>query len=153
MIRAKYSLVKTLRATRARQHVSVKRHHQCLRGGNMKLRNWLPNSEQVTLLVAIVLAATLLLSQSAGAQEGLRTYTGTFSDGATYIIEVPREWNGSLFLYSHGYVLPGTPNPPADNADPVVRLYLLSHGFALAGSSYAGTGWAIHDAFADQIAV
>lgn len=119
----------------------------------MKLRIWLRNSEQVTLLVAIVLAATLLLSQSAGAQEGLRTYTGTFTDGATYIIEVPRDWNGSLFLYSHGYVLPGTPNPPADNADLVVRLYLFSHGFALAGSSYATTGWAIGDAFTDQIAV
>jgi len=118
----------------------------------MKLRNWLPNSEQVTLLVAIVVAATLL-SQSAGAQEGLRTYTGSFADGATYIIEVPRDWNGSLFLYSHGYILPGTPNPPADNADLVVRLYLFSRGFALAGSSYAGTGWAIQDAFADQIAV
>ncbi|HWY59867.1 MAG TPA: hypothetical protein VNZ03_35720 [Terriglobales bacterium] len=119
----------------------------------MKLRNWLPNSGQVTLLVAVVLAATLLLSQSAFAQEGLRTYTGTFADGAAYLIEVPREWNGSLFLYSHGYVLPGTPNPPADNGDLVVRLYLFSHGFALAGSSYATTGWAIGDAFTDQIAV
>jgi pimeloyl-ACP methyl ester carboxylesterase len=120
----------------------------------MKLRNWLPTSEQVTLLVVIVLGATLLMSQRAGAQEGLRTYTGTFTDGATYIIEVPREWNGSLFLYSHGYVLPGTPNPPASNADDVpTRLYLFSRGFALAGSSYAGTGWAIEDAFTDQIAV
>ena len=54
---------------------------------------------------------------------------------------------------SHGYIFPDTPNPPWDNADPLVRLYLLSHGFALAGSSYASTGWAIQDAFKDQIAV
>ena len=69
-----------------------------------------------------------------------------------YLIEVPRDWNKTLFLYSHGYIFPDTPNPPWDNADPLVRLYLLSHGFALAGSSYASTGWAIQNAFKDQIA-
>jgi len=28
-------------------------------------------------------------------------------DGATYLIEVPANWNGTLFRYSHGYVIPG----------------------------------------------
>jgi pimeloyl-ACP methyl ester carboxylesterase len=85
---------------------------------------------------------------------GLKTYTGTFADGAAYLIEVPLKWNGSLFLYSHGYTAPGDPNPALDNdGDPLVRSYLLSHRYALAGSSYAGTGWAIQDAFIDQIAV
>jgi pimeloyl-ACP methyl ester carboxylesterase len=104
-------------------------------------------------LLAATLVATMLFSYSVTAQVGLKTYTGTFPDGATYIIEVPHDWNGGLFLYSHGYTAPGTPNPPADNADLLARLYLFSHGFALAGSSYASTGWAIQDAFADQIAV
>jgi Prolyl oligopeptidase family len=113
----------------------------------------LSNLKQETLFVAIILMASMALSRNASAQQGLKTYTGTFADGATYLIEVPRDWNKTIFLYSHGYIFPDTPNPPWDNADPLVRLYLLSHGFALAGSSYASTGWAIQDAFKDQIAV
>ncbi len=83
----------------------------------------------------------------------IRIYAGTFADGATYLIEVPPHWNGDMFLYSHGYVPPGDPNPPADNGDPLVLYYLVSHGYAVAGSSYAATGWAVQDAFTDQIAV
>jgi pimeloyl-ACP methyl ester carboxylesterase len=103
------------------------------------------------LSVAITLAVMLL--GSARAQVGLKTYAGTFQDGATYLLEVPRNWNKTLFLYSHGYTFPGTSNPPADTGDLLVRLYLLSHGYALAGSSYVSTGWAIQDSFTDQIAV
>jgi len=79
--------------------------------------------------------------------------TGTLPDGATYLIEVPPNWNGTLFLYSHGYVVPGAPNPAFDAGDPVTRGILLSRGVALAGSSYAHAGWAIQEALFDQIAV
>lgn len=113
--------------------------------------NVLISSTTVRLLVAII--AVGVLPGRAAAQAGLKSYTGTFRDGATYLIEVPRNWNGTLFLYSHGYLPPGIPNPPADNGDLLVRLYLLSHNYALAGSSYASTGWAIHEALRDQIAV
>ena len=81
------------------------------------------------------------------------TYTGTFADGATYLIQVPQPWNGGLVLYSHGYVLPGAANGAADASDPVTGAYLLSEGYALAGSSYATTGWAIQQALPDQIEV
>jgi pimeloyl-ACP methyl ester carboxylesterase len=77
---------------------------------------------------------------------------GTLGDGATYKIEVPDSWNGTLFLYSHGYVVPGSANPAQDVGDPVTGAWLLSHGYALAGSSYATTGWAIQQALPDQIA-
>ncbi len=120
----------------------------------MKSRN-LRSRTATNLFVVIALATIILLSlsRSAAAQVGLKTYTGTFQDGATYLIEVPRNWNGTLFLHSHGTTVPGTPNPATDTDDPLVRLYLLSHGHALAGSSYASTGWAIHEALRDQIAV
>jgi pimeloyl-ACP methyl ester carboxylesterase len=73
-------------------------------------------------------------------------------DGASYKIECPAgAWNGTLFLYSHGYVTPGAPNPAQDAGDPVTAGWLLDHGFALAGSSYASTGWAIEQALPDQI--
>ena len=82
-----------------------------------------------------------------------QTLSGSLPDGATFLIEVPANWNGTLFLYSHGYVVPGNPNPAQDIGDPATRLFMLGSGFALAGSSYATTGWAIHEALPDQIAV
>jgi pimeloyl-ACP methyl ester carboxylesterase len=80
-----------------------------------------------------------------------RTLTGTLADGATYLIQVPANWNCTLFLYSHGYVTPGSANPADDVGDPVTGAWLLGHGYALAGSSYASTGWAIQQALPDQI--
>jgi dienelactone hydrolase len=102
-----------------------------------------------------VLAAMLLFSvtDSTPAQVGVTTLPGTLPDGATYLIEVPANWNGTLFLYSHGYVTPGSANPAEDVGDPFTRFFMLSSGYALAGSSYATTGWAIQQALPDQIAV
>ncbi len=82
---------------------------------------------------------------------GPETLTGTFADGATYLIQVPAHWNGTLVLYSHGYVTPGSPNPATDVGDPLTGQWLLSNGYALAGSSYATTGWAVQQAIPDQI--
>jgi pimeloyl-ACP methyl ester carboxylesterase len=95
------------------------------------------------------------LEGGARAQAGVTTQSGTLADGATYLIEVPANWNGTLFLYSHGYVVPGSANPAQDFAitDRVTPAFMLANGFALAGSSYATTGWAIHEALHDQIAV
>ena len=97
----------------------------------------------------------LVLGGGAAAQPGVIMLPGTLPDGATYVIEVPANWNGTLFLYSHGYVVPGTPNPAQDFAisDPATHFFMLASGFALAGSSYATTGWAIQQALPDQIAV
>ena len=82
---------------------------------------------------------------------GTKQYTGKFKDGATYLIQVPSGWNGTLFLYSHGYVVPGANNPAMDVGDPLTGGWLLSHGYALAGSSYATAGWAVQQALPDQI--
>jgi pimeloyl-ACP methyl ester carboxylesterase len=79
--------------------------------------------------------------------------TGTFPDGATYLIDVPENWNKTLVLYSHGYNSPGNPNPAPNVGDGLTGYYLYTNGFALAGSSYATNGWAVHEAFQDQIAV
>ena len=78
--------------------------------------------------------------------------TGTIA-GAGYRIEVPADWNGTLFLYSHGYVAPGRPNPATDSPALSIAAWLLDRGYALAGSSYSSTGWALEDAFTDQIAL
>jgi pimeloyl-ACP methyl ester carboxylesterase len=83
-------------------------------------------------------------------------------DGANYTIEVPANWNGTLVLYSHGYAFTNNPitlkpipiaNPPADVGDPATGAALLAQGYALAGSSYSQNGWALQQAFHDQIAL
>lgn len=101
----------------------------------------------VALIVAVIPIATAPLTASAA----VTTKTGTLADGATYKIEVPSPWNGTLLLYSHGYVQPGHANPAQDVGDPLTGGYLLAHGYALAGSSYATTGWALQQAIPDQI--
>ena len=113
-----------------------------------------PGIKQFALFLVCVVVLFLSPAEASG-QDGGMTQTGTLPDGATYIIEVPPNWNGILFLYSHGYVIPGTPNPAQDSAiaDPVTHAFMLLSGFALAGSSYATTGWAIEQALPDQIAV
>ncbi len=78
--------------------------------------------------------------------------TGTIA-GADYRIEMPENWNGTLVLYSHGYVVPGQPNPARSVSDPVTGAYLLEQGYALAGSSYSATGYAVEQALVDQIAL
>jgi pimeloyl-ACP methyl ester carboxylesterase len=109
----------------------------------------------IKVLFYLSVGVTLLLGlpSEVDAQTGVTTHQGSLPDGATYLIEVPANWNGTLFLYSHGFVSPGGSNPAQDVGDPVTRTYMLSSGFALAGSSYATTGWAIHEAIPDQIAV
>jgi pimeloyl-ACP methyl ester carboxylesterase len=74
-------------------------------------------------------------------------------DGAAFKIEIPANWNGTLALYSHGYVAPGQANPARDVTDDLTGAYLLNQGYALAGSSYSATGWAVKEALHDQIAL
>lgn len=105
------------------------------------------------LAVLTLLTFALVLLAPANASAGsVTTYTGTIG-GAAYLIEVPSPWNGTLLLYSHGYVRPSTPNPARDVGDPGTGAFLLAEGFALAGSSYSTTGWALEQAFNDQIAL
>ncbi len=104
----------------------------------------------VALFSAVLLFSVAITTN---AQVSLTTKTGKLADGATYLIQVPSNWNGTLFLYSHGYVVPGSANPAQDVGDPATGAFLLANGFALAGSSYAHTGWAIQEALVDQIQV
>jgi pimeloyl-ACP methyl ester carboxylesterase len=74
-------------------------------------------------------------------------------DGANFMIDIPAVWNGTLVLYSHGYVTPGKPLVATDAGDKGTKLYLLANHYALAGSSYSQNGWALQQAFHDQIAL
>jgi pimeloyl-ACP methyl ester carboxylesterase len=55
-------------------------------------------------------------------------------NNASYQVEVPKNWNGMLVMYAHGYAGEGanlSVSPPA------IRRHLLSQGYAWAASSYS----------------
>jgi pimeloyl-ACP methyl ester carboxylesterase len=117
-----------------------------------KLTRWILAGALLALGLGPAAAPALAATRSAAVANAAQSLTGTLPDGATWKIEVPDNWNGTLFLYSHGYVTPGSPNPATDAGDPITAAAMLAQGFALAGSSYATTGWAIQQALPDQIA-
>lgn len=55
-------------------------------------------------------------------------------EGAGYRIEVPKNWNGKLVMYAHGYA--GTGNELVVTTPSTLRAYLVANGYAWAASSY-----------------
>jgi pimeloyl-ACP methyl ester carboxylesterase len=104
-------------------------------------------------IVALVLIVAACSPSSAQQQHTEAVHlTGTLGKAA-YEIETPASWNGTLFLYSHGYVAPNDNNSAQAVPDAKVRAWLLGQHYAIAGSAYSSTGWAVEDAFKDQIAL
>lgn len=102
-------------------------------------------------LVAFLLFALALAAPASRAADAPRHVEGHLASGATYVVDVPATWNGTLLLYSHGYAR-GPDNPARNAPDTGDVNGLLEQGYALAGSSYARTGWAIEQAVPDQLA-
>ncbi|MFD3582729.1 DUF6351 family protein [Streptomyces sp. NPDC058683] len=109
---------------------------------------------RVALAALATLASSVLTALPAPAAEAdtaaTGRLTGTLSDGATWIADVPEQWNGTLLLFSHGF----GPTVAQDAPTPEVRTELLAKGYALAGSSYDPNGsmWALDSAERDQFA-
>jgi pimeloyl-ACP methyl ester carboxylesterase len=105
---------------------------------------------------ALVLVVLILVACSPSSSNHAQTkpthLTGALGKAA-YEIEAPASWNGTLFLYSHGYVASDQNNSATAVPDGMVRNWLLGQHYAIAGSAYSSTGWAIEDAFKDQIAL
>jgi len=55
-------------------------------------------------------------------------------EGAGYRVEVPKNWNGMLVMYAHGY---GGTGATVSVSDPTIRAHLISSGYAWAASSYS----------------
>ena len=108
----------------------------------------------LTLTFTNVAHAETRTSSSCVTPGGTNTLQGQLG-GAYYTIAVPANWNGTLVLYSHGYVFSTSPllNPAPDAGDSLTAGVLLQQGYALAGSSYSQNGWALQQAFQDQIAL
>ncbi|WP_089100123.1 alpha/beta hydrolase [Streptomyces hyaluromycini] len=109
---------------------------------------------RIALAALATLTATALTALPAPAARAdtpaAGSLTGTLSDGATWIADVPEHWNGTLLLFSHGF----GPTVARDAPTDAVRTELLAEGYALAGSSYDphGSMWALNSAERDQFA-
>ena len=103
-----------------------------------------------TVAGALVAAALVALPSSAQAAPASTHYTGTLADGATWIADVPANWNGTLILFSHGF----GPLTAQDAYDSASATQLEAEGYALTGSSYDphGSLWALNSAVQDQFA-
>ncbi|UFQ19674.1 MULTISPECIES: alpha/beta hydrolase family protein [Streptomyces] len=106
----------------------------------------------VTALAALLLLLAAAPAPASAAQPTPRHLEGTLPSGATYVIDTPARWNGTVLLFSHGYRPEGTPNPAVNAPDEPTRKLLLKEGYALVGSSYAKNGWAVEQAVPDQLA-
>jgi hypothetical protein len=111
----------------------------------------------LALVAALVLAAcsgstSSIASHPSPSTGGPKTFTGSIG-GAAYSVELPREWNGTLFLFSHGYAAPGSSEPATAAADSAIGDWMLGAGYAIAGSAFRSTGWAVEDALHDQVAL
>ncbi len=108
---------------------------------------------RLTLVMAFLLAACQQSSNAPAARHNQAAHLSGLIGKAAWVIDVPDDWNGALFLYSHGYVAPGAYFQPASAPQGEAMHWLLNQHFALAGSGYSSTGWALQDAFQDQIAL
>ncbi|MFV2117627.1 prolyl oligopeptidase family serine peptidase [Streptomyces sp. Act-28] len=110
-----------------------------------------PALSTAALSTAALLAATALPARAVAAPADAHV-EGRLPSGAAYVMDVPADWNGTVLLYSHGYTPAGFPNPARNAPDTDTRGKLLTAGYALIGSSYATTGWALTEAVPDQLA-
>ena len=101
-------------------------------------------------VVAMVAVLSLSLSLGAGeaaAMAGRVTIEKVNLDGAQAKIAVPREWNGRLILFAHGYRRPDAPR----TAPLRMKLYrpLLAEGWMVASTAYRRNGLIVRDAVED----
>ncbi|MEV7805651.1 hypothetical protein AB0O28_22155 [Microbispora sp. NPDC088329] len=109
------------------------------------------------LALALPPAAGLSHASAASGQAGPISVTGVHPSGATYAIEVPRDWNGTVLTFSPGYGQGAGPQhlPAELGGNTAAQSWLLAHGYALAGTRPYGSGWAVEEtlqASADTLA-
>jgi pimeloyl-ACP methyl ester carboxylesterase len=107
-------------------------------------------------VVALVLALVLALAAPAAAQ--FATYETVTIKGANGVIFIPQNWNGSLFIYAHGYsadarILAPFPADPAEFARVNLLYQAVSlptiYGYASATTTFRSVGWYVKDAVKD----
>jgi len=118
----------------------------------------------VTSLLSITVVSIPTAAQAAPActtANYVTTCLGATTDTAPYMLITPANFNGTVYLYSHGY-RPNIPVPagipgyggytvtntpePAPGGNPQVIGALLAKGYAVMGSGFARQGWNVNSA-------
>jgi pimeloyl-ACP methyl ester carboxylesterase len=71
-------------------------------------------------------------------------------DGSGYRIEVPKNWNGFLVMWAHGYDGSGA---SLTVSDPPIRRHLVENGYAWAASSYSKNNYDVRAGIEDTNAL
>jgi pimeloyl-ACP methyl ester carboxylesterase len=92
----------------------------------------------------LALAVLAVLAGASPALAAADVVTGTLGPGAQYRLVRPDNWNGTLFLYAHGFVSSDEPVGIPPEVDLITSL-LVPQGVAVAVSSFSFNGWAVKD--------
>jgi hypothetical protein len=115
-------------------------------------------SSALALATILVIPTTASAAPACDGNVPVQSCVGATSDGAPYVIQVPANYNGTAYIWSHGYrynvdlpaaipfvggyKITNTPVPgPIVGSDTSVIKYLLSKGYAVMGSGFARQGW------------
>lgn len=109
---------------------------------------------KVTAIMIILFFALVLLASAAWSQAHVDLpvdMEGTLNR-ANYKIRVPANWNGALLIYAHGYTSELLPPDAAPGGEPG-EAFLLSMGYALAGTANRNAGWAVKEGIQNTLAM
>lgn len=101
------------------------------------------------LLFALVLHAPTVLAK---VHKKLPVNLEGTLNRADYKIRVPAAWNGTLLVYAHGYSADVPPPWAAPGYGPG-ESFLLSMGYAIAGTSNRSGGWAVKEGIQNTLAL
>lgn len=107
----------------------------------------------IRISIIVLMFSTILVLSPVQAQTAVSlpvNWMGTI-DGAGYNFRVPENWNGTLLVYARGYSLDIKDPPDAAFGGAQVEDYLLGYGYALAGSSFQASGWAVKEGLHDTL--
>jgi len=100
------------------------------------------------LLISLLCICAQAQEKSTTSNEETKVETGTI-EGAAFRIDIPANWNKTLIMYCHGYVIAGLPPNINDSRLNLLRSAFVSRGYAFAQSAYRVQGWAVKEAIED----
>jgi pimeloyl-ACP methyl ester carboxylesterase len=124
------------------------------------IRRPLANTARLAGALFLALVGMTLVGGPARAQEartcpeglpaGTRCFAGQDANGAYYWIAIPKAWNGSLVVHTHGGPRLKAPRPD-DALEDLDRFSVtVKEGFAWAGSNYRRVGYGVRSAAEDS---